>query len=137
MQNSDKKISGSCCCGAVRFTVKGAPGMMGTCHCSRCRKLGATPFIFVKREQFELVSGEAEIACYQPEAPYTYMRSFCRRCGTALGEPLSEETSFPVNAHCFDDDPGVRNTFHEFVAEKPAWYEICDGARQFPGHPET
>ncbi|MEO1113065.1 MAG: hypothetical protein AAFY05_12065, partial [Pseudomonadota bacterium] len=27
MENSDKTISGSCCCGAVRFTVKGKPGI--------------------------------------------------------------------------------------------------------------
>ncbi len=131
------KISGSCCCGAVRFIIKGAPGMMGTCHCSRCRKLGATPFVFVKREQFELLAGEADIQCVVPEAPYKYVRSFCRRCGTSLGEPLSDDASFPINAHCLDDDPVVRNSFHEFVSEKPDWYEICDSAQQFQDHPET
>ena len=35
----------------------------------------------------------------------------------------------------FDDDPIVRHAFHEFVADKPAWYAICDGAKQLPAHP--
>ena len=52
-----------------------------------------------------------------------------------LGEILSDENSFPINAHVLDEDPGVRNQFHEFVAEKPAWYDICDDAKQFEAHP--
>ena len=38
-------------------------------------------------------------------------------------------------AQALDDDPQVRNRFHEFVAAKPPWYEICDGAKQFAEHP--
>ncbi len=128
-------LTGSCCCGAVRFEITGKPSLIGTCHCSRCRKLGVTPFVFVARDQFALLSGAADIQVYVPPAPYKYPRSFCRRCGTALGEPLSGEAAFPINAHCLDDDPGVRNAFHEFVAEKPAWYPICDEASQFEHHP--
>lgn len=71
---------------------------------------------------------------YEAVSPYKYDRSFCSRCGTALGEPEGGET-FPINAHCLDDDPEVRVHFHEFVKEKPAWYEICDSAVQFDGHP--
>jgi hypothetical protein len=47
----------------------------------------------------------------------------------------SIQDSFPVAVNCLDDDPVVRNRFHEFVSSKPAWYEICDGARQFAEHP--
>jgi hypothetical protein len=31
----------------------------------------------------------------------------------------------------------LKNSFHEFVSEKPSWYEICDEAKQFAGHPTT
>jgi predicted amidohydrolase len=50
---------------------------------------------------------------------------------------LAVEESFPVVANCLDDDPGVRNAFHVFVQDKPAWYPIGDGAKQFQGHPAT
>ncbi|WP_299685523.1 GFA family protein [uncultured Tateyamaria sp.] len=123
-------IKGSCACGLVRFVIKGAPSAMGTCHCSRCRKLGASTIVFVKREQFRLDSDPTHIATLEPQAPFTYTRSFCRTCGTSLGEPLSPDASFPVNAQCLDDDPGIRNTFHEFVADAPPWADAPAGEGQ-------
>ena len=130
-------IKASCCCGSIRFELLSEPTMMGTCHCSRCRKVGAGTFVFVKREHLRWVQGRELVARYEPEPPFRYARCFCSRCGTALGEVDSQQPSFPVSAHCLDDDPVVRNHFHEFVDSKPAWYEICDSAKQFPGHPVT
>lgn len=128
-------IQGSCCCGTVRFALNAPPTMMGTCHCSRCRKLGASAFVFVSRASLEWIAGRDAVARYEPTAPFIYARCFCRNCGTALGEIDSEADSFPIAANCLDDDPVVRNRFHEFVSAKPAWYEICDDAKQFPEHP--
>ncbi|MEL6688839.1 MAG: GFA family protein [Pseudomonadota bacterium] len=114
-------INGSCACGEVRFAIDGKPSVMGSCHCSRCRKLGSSTIIFVKREQFTLLQGNEHIETIAPKAPYTYTRSFCRCCGTALGEPLSPDASFPINAHCLDDDPGIAHSFHEFTEHGPVW----------------
>lgn len=108
--------------------------MMATCHCSRCRKVGASSFVMVEASTFRWLRGEDLVQRYAAVAPYTYDRCFCSRCGTALGEPGASAT-FPINAQCLDDDPGVRVRFHEFVAEKPGWYAICDDAVQFAGHP--
>lgn len=129
-------LRGSCCCGAVKFTLSSAPTMMGTCHCTRCRKVGASTFVFVRRDLFQLVSGADAIVTYKPEAPYKYNRCFCSHCGTALGEVTSSSDTFPVAANCFDDELGISNRFHEFVKEKPSWYNICDEAQQFPEHPQ-
>ncbi len=130
-------IKGSCCCGAVRFELSAQPSMMGTCHCSRCRKLGASTFVFVKREQLKWIQGREQVALFEPISPYKYGRCFCKICGTSLGEILSEEDSFPIAANALDGDIGIENQFHEFVAEKPAWYRICDDAKQFDRHPVT
>lgn len=118
-------IRGSCCCGAIRFSIMNGPSMMGSCHCSRCRKLGASTIVFVRRDQFHLETGETEIATIEPTERFKYRRSFCRQCGTSLGEPLSPDESFPINANCLDDDPGLENSFHEFVEDKPSWVEIA------------
>jgi hypothetical protein len=128
-------LRGSCCCGSVTFTLSSPPTMMGTCHCTCCRKLGASTFVFARRDAFTLLSGAASITTYQPEAPYKYARCFCSRCGTSLGEITSAGESFPIAANCFDDELGLTNRFHEFVKEKPDWYAICDGAKQFQEHP--
>lgn len=128
-------ILGSCCCESIRFELSSAPTMMATCHCSRCRKVGASTFVFVNRAALRWLEGREFVSRYEPEPPYRYERCFCRKCGTSLGEIESTEETFPIAAHCLDGDLAVRNKFHEFVAEKPAWYEICDGAKQFEHHP--
>lgn len=109
--------------------------MMGTCHCTRCRKVGASALVFVERDAFTLVAGADTIVTYKPEPPYRYNRCFCAQCGTSLGEPTSTSASFPIAANCFDDDLSIANGFHMFVSDKPAWYDICDAAPQFPENP--
>ena len=109
--------------------------MMGTCHCSRCRKVGASNLVFVKSETFQITSGRDKISTYKLEPPYKYDRCFCSVCGSALGEVLSESDSFPVSANCIDEDIRVENKFHEFVSEKPSWLKIGDTAKQFDEHP--
>lgn len=128
-------IKGSCCCGAVQFELSEIPGMMGTCHCSRCRKVGASTFVFVKSETFRITKGRDQISTYKPEPSYQYDRCFCSVCGSALGEILSAGDSFPLAANCIDDDIDIENKFHEFVSEKPSWLKIGDTAKQFDEHP--
>ena len=128
-------IEGSCCCGAVRFQLTSEPSTMGTCHCSRCRKAGASTIVFIKKADLNWVKGKDHVALYQPALPYKYGRCFCKVCGSSLGEILSEDDSFPIAANTLDTEIGLKNQFHEFVSEKPTWSEICDDAPQSEGHP--
>lgn len=128
-------LKGSCCCGTVAFELDEAPTMMATCHCTRCRKLGMSTFVFANRAAFRIVSGEDRIAVYQPDPGHKYHRCFCAACGTSLGEMLGADDSFPVPANCFDTPLDLAVRFHEFVDEKPTWSLICDDAKQFPRHP--
>jgi hypothetical protein len=111
------------------------PTMMGTCHCSRCRKVGSSTLVFVKSESFRITSGVDKISTYKAVPPYKYDRCFCSECGTTLGEVLSSNETFPIVANCLDDDIGIENQFHEFVLEKPSWLKIGDDAKQFDEHP--
>jgi hypothetical protein len=109
--------------------------ILAECHCSRCRKLGATPFAMVQAESFELLSGRDQIVEFHPTPPHKYLRLFCARCGTSLGELTSEEAKFPIPANCFDEDLGLEIRFHEHVATKPSWVRIPEGVKQFEGDP--
>lgn len=129
-------IQGSCCCGAVKFQVAlNEQTMMGTCHCSRCRKLGASTILFIDEKSFQLLAGKECIHIYSPEPPFKYNRTFCKKCGTALGGIGSGDAVFPVPANCLDGDFNLSNQFHVFTASKPNWYEICDAAPQFSENP--
>jgi hypothetical protein len=63
-------IKGSCCCGTVQFELAEVPTMMGTCHCSRCRKVGASTLVFVKADTFQITQGRDRIAIYPAKHPY-------------------------------------------------------------------
>lgn len=115
-------IKGSCCCGKIKFQLNEKPQAMGTCHCSRCRKSAGSIFVFVRKDSVEWIQGKEFVATYLPEAPFKYKRNFCSCCGSSLGEILSEDKTFPIALSCLDDDPVVRNQFHEFLESKPVWY---------------
>jgi hypothetical protein len=130
-------INGSCCCEAVKFQLLAEPLMVGTCHCSRCRKVGASTIAFVKKEDLKWVQGREHVQIFAPTSPYIYGRCFCRICGSSLGEILSDEDSFPIAANALNGGFSRTNHFHEFVGDKPSWYEICDDAPQYDGRPPT
>lgn len=128
-------IRGSCLCGGVQFEVRGKPLTMAYCHCSRCRKAGGLANVTVRAEDFRWVRGRELVARYEPEPPFNLVRSFCRVCGTYLGEPETNPKAFPISAHAFDDDPSFRPVLHEHVSGKPSWYEISDDLPQYPEAP--
>jgi len=128
-------IKGSCCCKTVQFEIYVNPEMMGMCHCSRCRKLGASALVFTNVDNFKITQGLDKISTYKAVPPYQYDRCFCSVCGTSLGEVLSTTGSFPISANCIDSDLEIENAFHEFVSEKPKWLKIGDNAKQFDEHP--
>jgi hypothetical protein len=127
-------LGGSCSCGTIAFTLSVRPYLMGTCHCVRCRKSGASTFVMVKRHAFRLTSGsDVPVTTRALDGDHPHCRSFCPHCGTTLGDITSSDESFAVAANCFDTALGISNGFHECASGKPDWYGICDEARQFPG----
>jgi hypothetical protein len=131
----DRPIRGSCLCGGVRFEITGPPLWMTQCHCGRCRKAGGLTNLVVRAEHFRWVQGRELVARYQPPAPWSITRSFCRVCGSYLGEPEAGPVAYTIAASALDDDPGVRIALHEHVADKAPWYEILDDRPRFPGAP--
>jgi Uncharacterized conserved protein len=104
----------------------------GICHRGNAKEHGqlsllALPQVghidsgFVGRDQFRLTRGLDMIETIAPPPGSSYMRSFCKGCGTSLGEPLSPDEAFPINAQCLDGDPGLRISYHEFTSDAPAW----------------
>ena len=68
-------LQGSCCCKKVIFEILEVPKLMGTCHCSRCRKVGASTIMLVKKETVKINQGREFIATYVPEEGYKYKRN--------------------------------------------------------------
>lgn len=75
-------VDGSCFCGAVQFTVTGAPEAMGYCHCESCRHWSAGPvnaFTLWKPDAVRVTRGADRIGAYNKTPGST--RQWCRECG--------------------------------------------------------
>lgn len=127
-------IKGSCLCGSVKFEIEGKPQSLSYCHCGRCRKTGGIySAVLVGDSESLTVSGAENIVRYAPEDPWKYSRSFCKNCGSSLGELATDEGIYVVAVSALDSDPEILPSAHLHVASKPPWFDIRDDLTQFDG----
>jgi hypothetical protein len=102
------RYSGSCHCGAVRFTVDAEIAELYTCDCSICRKRNAL-MTNVHESALTILAGEDKLALYQWNTRIA-RHYFCSICGIY---PFHRKRSMPdhygVNVRCLDyfDPTGV------------------------------
>lgn len=121
-------LTGGCMCGTVRWELAEAPIGSGICHCRRCQRRTGSASSYsalALRSAFEITSGEEAIRSYRPEEGWH--KYFCGECGSALFtlNPEMEEV-IGLRMGGFDEDPGVRPAFHQFIAYAPAWAPVPD-----------
>jgi hypothetical protein len=119
----------------VRFEVTAPIRSCGYCHCTHCQRrtgTGSSANCRVPQAGFRLLGGEAQLRAFQP--PSGVPKLFCGTCGSALfsGDPLADE-EVAVRLGAFDEDPGVRPQYRQFVDSAAPWETIPDdGLRRYP-----
>jgi len=129
-------ISGSCLCGAVRFSLAERPTQAGYCHCTRCqRRTGGASSAQARIDggTFSLTAGgEALGAWRHPDGGFE--KCFCRICGSHLFSRNADGTQMSIRMSAFDEDPGVRPSWRTYVAYAAPWEPIPDDGLE--RHPE-
>ena len=131
-------LTGGCLCGGVRFEVTEPPVTASYCHCTRCQKrtgTAASAQARIVQGSLNVLSGEELLRAYEPEDGYP--KVFCSSCGSALWSTLPD-TNQPasVRMSAFDEDPGVRPAYRQFVAYAAGWEPIPDdGLPRYPERP--
>jgi hypothetical protein len=128
-------LRGGCLCGAVRFEIDAPLGPASWCHCTRCRRRTGTPASVQARIQpgsFRLLQGEEALREYRPGDGWA--KVFCGECGSGLWSQSPDDAGVKgVRLGAFDGDPGVRPSYHQFVAYAAPWASIPDdGLPRFP-----
>jgi len=132
----DFPLTGGCLCGGVRFEVLEPLVSAGYCHCTRCQRRTGTAASISARitpGSLRVLSGEELIRSYVPDQGFA--KVFCSACGSALWSRHPQDSEFiSVRLGAFDDDPGIRPEYRQFVAYAAPWEDIPDDG--LPRYPE-
>jgi hypothetical protein len=132
----DLPLTGGCLCGGVRFEISEPLVSAGYCHCTRCRRRTGTAASVQARiapGSLRVTAGEELLRSYDP--PSGYSKVFCSACGAALwSRPPGDSQPAAVRLGAFDDDPGIRPSYRQYVAFAAPWEPIPDDG--LPRYPE-
>jgi hypothetical protein len=146
-------LSGSCHCGAVRFTVESAhPYPFNLCYCSICRKTqgGGGYAINLSGDADSLqIEGEENVSVYQvvlgndrKGGPILSPaeRRFCARCGSGLWvwDSRWPELLHPFASAIDSDLPAAPERTHLMLGSKAAWVPLLTGEKDqcFEDYPD-
>ena len=118
------KQTGSCLCGAVRFTKNNPNTKVGACHCSMCRKWGGGPYMEVNCGTDISFEGEDSISVYNSSE--WAERGFCKNCGSHLFYRLKASQEHMVAAGLFDDQEHFVFESQVFIDKKPSFYSFSN-----------
>jgi hypothetical protein len=128
-------LQGGCLCGTVRFELSGPILLAGYCHCTHCQKrtgTGSSANCRVARESLRIVSGADRVGAFKP--PSGVPKLFCQTCGSALfSGDLEHDEQVAIRLGAFDEDPGVRPQYRQFVDSAAPWEPVPDdGLERYP-----
>jgi hypothetical protein len=128
-------LTGGCLCGEVRFEVDQPLIGAEYCHCTRCQRrtgTAASVTALAASGSVRVTQGDDWIRAWDPGDGWPKL--FCSNCGGALFcRNPEDQDQLGVRLGAFDEDPGVRPAFRQFVAYAAAWEPIPeDGLPRFP-----
>jgi hypothetical protein len=130
---NSKKLSGSCLCGSVRYSLVQKPIEIFNCHCNMCRKSNGTAYatwVGVHRGDLLVQDKQSCLTKYKSSKQVT--RSFCKICGSSLFFDHKKDTLIWMTAGTLDTDrKDLAPTTHIFVSSKAKWHKIDDDLSQF------
>jgi len=122
-------ITGGCLCGGIRFELTTPPTGAGYCHCTRCqRRTGTASSVQaqVDGDALTLLDGAALLTWWRhPDGGFE--KGFCGTCGAhVFSRNPDDHAQLNVRMAAFDDDPGIRPGYRQFVAFAVSWEPIPD-----------
>lgn len=81
------EVNGKCHCGTITFKAEVNPKHVLICHCTDCQEMAGSAYRTiapVRRDTFELLSGEPKIYVKTADSGSKRAQAFCPDCGTPL-----------------------------------------------------
>ncbi|APR83000.1 Gfa-like protein [Minicystis rosea] len=138
MSETDKRYTGGCLCGAVRYEATGEPQYMGHCYCADCRKASGSGFIPFMSFAADAVRFHGEPRQFRSKSfrGGEAVRNFCPSCGgLVFGGEIGKDTSHTIYAGSLDDASLFRPQVAIFVRDRPAWALLPEDLTTFETMP--
>jgi hypothetical protein len=121
-------LTGGCLCGGVRYELTEPPVSASYCHCTRCQRRSGTAASAQARVapgSLRITSGAELVREWAPADGWP--KCFCSVCGSALwSRSPTDPDLVSVRLGTFDDDPGIRPQYRQYVAYAASWEPIPD-----------
>lgn len=132
------RLKGSCLCGAVTFEVTAPIRGIGSCHCSKCRKVSGTAgnaqFI-VPIERFNWILGEEKTKEFKPGDGWGRGPRRCNECGSPMPDTYDGQRMW-VQAGLMDDPLGTDIKLHIFCGSRADWDGESPDAQFYEEEPD-
>lgn len=129
--------TGSCLCGAVRFTLTTDPLAARICWCRDCQHLAAngTVNLLVAADALS-ISGALSEHSKSADSGNQVTRQFCPRCGTHIFSMSSARPQLRVlRAGNLDDPSSIQPTVNIWAASAPDWACLDPSLERVDGQP--
>jgi len=128
---------GSCLCKTVTFEVTGPIKGIGSCHCSKCRKVsgtGGNAQFIVRTHRFRWISGADNLSKFKLADGWGPTR--CRTCGSPVPETYDGGERVWVPAGLMDDTLQTDFKQHIFCGSRADWDRESPDAKFFDTQPQ-
>ena len=132
---TDKKVKGSCLCGAVKFSANLPSKWCAHCHCSMCRKAhgaGYVTWVGFEQDQVRFTKDTDQLA-WHDSSPGA-QRGFCRHCGSSMffrSERWAGELHIALG--CINDEMDRKPQANVFFDRHVDWMPIDETLKQVEG----
>lgn len=139
MTDSDRRYTGGCLCGAVRYEAKGEPLYAGLCYCADCRKASGSGFVPFMGFASSAVRFSGETRTFSSKAANggDAVRNSCPICGSLVfGGVVGQDVQHTIYAGALDDPSAFRPTIAIFTRDRPAWALLPPALKAFETMPK-
>ena len=132
------KLTGSCLCGAVKYSVTTEVKKFYFCHCEQCRKITSSSFasnILAKPSKVTWLSGSDKVKRFDYPSDKSYTKVFCKECGSGLPFLNESETNLFIPAGSLDSEINAIPNYNIYWDDKASWYEaglMAEKCAEFP-----
>jgi len=131
----EKRLSGGCACGAVRYECVGAPALVAHCHCRDCQRAsgaGASTVFGMPRSGFRPLQGQTATFSTTGDSGNPVVRHFCPSCGSPLYSEVAvvPELQF-IRVVSLDEPAALTPTMHIYCDSAQPWDLPGDGLPRF------